>query len=287
MMVPLSISVSRLSCALLVVWLALLSAGCASNKSRMATEQLVVADAIDHAVSQLDFSAISGRKVYLDKQFMPPSNPPNKPPVNGSNVEYVTSSLRQQLLAYNCLLQDKAEDAEVIVEARLGALAADSNEMTYGLPTGMVVRTAAAVVAPGGDALPSLPDLSVGRRNHSLGAARLGVFAYDAKTREPLWQSGVRTGNSQARDLWVLGIGPFQHGRIYDQVQSSTKEPHLIRPDENMPAGLANFSRQQTFQRALDPHGQAPARILTATQPTAPPPTAEANPNRSMVGTGP
>jgi hypothetical protein len=286
MMVLHSLSTSRLPFTFAALTMLLGMAGCASNKSRMATEQLVVADAIDHAVSQLDFSPISGRKVFLDKQFMPPSNPPHKPPVNGSNVEYVTSSLRQQLLAYNCMLQDKADDADVIVEARLGALAADSNEMTYGLPTGMVVRTAAAVVAPGGDALPTLPDLSVGRRNHSLGAARIGVFAYDAKTREPLWQSGVRTGNSQARDLWVLGIGPFQHGRIYDQVESSTKGPQLIRQNENMPAGLANFSRQQTFQRALDPLGQEPARILTATPPTALPPMAEAKQNRSMVGTG-
>lgn len=276
---PLSPRFARFHCAVVCALLAAASsAGCSVTKSRLATEQLVIADAIDHAVSQVDFSPLSGRKVFFDKQFILASNAPNRLPTQTSNAEYVISSLRQQMLAYNCLLQDKAEDAEVIIEARLGALGSDGNEATYGLPTGVVIRTAAAALAPGGDSLPSLPDLSLGRRNHQLGAARIGVFAYDQKTREPLWQAGVRTGNSQARDLWVLGLGPFQHGRIYDQVKTSTPEPHLLMNDETTPPGLANFSRQQTFQRALDPQGQAPARVLTAT-----PPVVDTNAAASMA----
>jgi hypothetical protein len=264
-----------------------LSLGCNVTKSRLATEQLVIADAVDHAISQIDFSALSGRKVFFDKSFMPPTNAPGKPPTNSSNVEYVTSSLRQQMLAYNCLLQDKAEDAEVIVEARLGAMGADSNEQTYGLPTGVVLHTAAAAVAPGGGSLPQLPDLSLGRRNHQLGAARIGVFAYDRNTREPVWQAGIATGNSKANDLWVLGIGPFQRGRIYDQVQSSTPEPKVLQAKQQTPSGLANFSRPQTFQRAVtlaDQSGdtsyeQPPARILTP-QPLVP----DGNPASTLVG---
>ncbi|WP_425616850.1 DUF6655 family protein [Anatilimnocola sp. NA78] len=252
------------------------------NKSRLATEQLVVADAVDHAVSQIDFTPISGRKVYLDKQYMPPTNAPGKPPVNSSNVEYVIGSLRQQMVAYNCQLQDKPETADIIVEARLGALGSDGNEATYGLPTGAVVRTAAATMTPGGDSLPQLPDLALGRRNHQLGAARIGVFAYDQKTREPVWQAGVATGNSQARDLWVLGIGPFQHGRIYDQVKTATKEPKLVKQHDDLPQGMASYLQPQTFQRALAPGEQSPARILNPA-----PATAEASPAQSMAGNRP
>lgn len=258
--------------AAVVALCAALAGGCNVTKSRIATEQLVVADAVDHAVSQIDFSPLSGRKVYLDKQFLPPSNPPNRPVTNNTNVEYVVSSLRQQLLAYNCQLQDKPEDAEVIVEARLGALGSDSNEQTYGLPTGTVIRTAIAAATPGGDALPAFPDLSLGKRNHQLGAVRLGVFAYDSQTREPVWQAGVLTGNSQAHDLWVLGIGPFQRGRIYDQVQANPFDTHIVG-QEKIPKPLANFSSPQTFQRALVRDEQSPARILTP-QPLSP----ESNP---------
>jgi hypothetical protein len=265
-------------CWLLFVMTAVGLCGCNVTKSRLATEQLVVADAVDHAVSQIDFSPLSGRKVFLDKSYLPQTNVPGKPPTNGSNVEYVTSSLRQQLLAYNCQLQDKADDAEIVVEARLGALGADSNEQTYGLPTGVVLNTAASSLTPGGSSLPQLPDLSLGRRNHQLGAARLGVFAYDRITREPVWQAGVTTGNSKANDLWVLGIGQFQNGRIYDQVQSSTPSP-ILPEAKRTPSGLTNFSQPQTFQRALARDEQPPARILTPQ-----PPLFDANPAATVVG---
>jgi hypothetical protein len=264
-------------CWLLIVLAAVGLCGCNVTKSRLATEQLVVADAVDHAVSQIDFSPLSGRKVFLDKSYLPPTNVPGKP-ATSSNVEYVTSSLRQQLLAYNCQLQDKADDAEIVVEARLGAMGADSNEQTYGLPTGVVLNTAASSLTPGSGPLPQLPDLSLGRRNHQLGAARLGVFAYDRVTREPVWQAGVTTGNSKANDLWVLGIGPFQNGRIYDQVQSST--PSAILPEaKRTPSGLSNFSQPQTFQRALARDEQPPARILTPQ-----PPLIDANSAPTVVG---
>jgi hypothetical protein len=268
---------------LCLLLLALLAAGCNVTKSRLATEQLVIADAVDHAVSQLDFSPLSGRKVFLDKSLMPPTNAPGKPPTNNSNVEYVVGSLRQQLLAYNCQLQDKAEEAEIVVEARLGAMAADSNEQTYGVPTGVMLNTAAAAITPGGGTLPQLPDLSLGRRTHQLGAARLGVVAYDRVTREPVWQAGIATGHSQAKDLWLLGIGPFQKGRIYDQVQTSTQSP-LLETNEPTPRGLTNFSQPQTFQRALAREErlreeQAPARILTPQ-----PPVPAANPAATVAG---
>lgn len=268
--------VSPRQCWLLLVMTAVGLCGCNVTKSRLATEQMVVADAVDHAVSQLDFSPLSGRKVFLDKSYLPPTHVPGKPPTNGSNVEYVTSSLRQQLLAYNCQLQDKADEAEIVVEARLGAMGADSNEQTYGLPTGVVLNTAAASLTPGSGPLPQLPDLSLGRRNHQLGAARLGVFAYDRVTREPVWQAGVTTGNSKAIDLWLLGIGPFQNGRIYDQVQTSTP---AFSQSKDTPSGLASFSQPQTFQRALARDEQPPARILTP-QPLQP----NANPAAAVVG---
>ena len=266
-------------------WSLLLIAGCALaatcgcnvTKSRLATEQLVIADAVDHAVSQIDFSPLSGRKVFLDKSLMPPTNAPNRPPINSSNVEYAIGSLRQQLLAYNCHLQDKADDAEIIVEARLGAMGADSDEQTYGVPTGVMLHTAAAAVTPGGSSLPQLPDLSLGRRNHQLGAARIGVVAYDRATREPVWQAGVATGNSKANDLWVLGIGPFQKGRIYDQVQTSSQP--AAKAAEATPRGLANFSKSQTFQRALARDEQYPARILVPQNPVP-----SANPAAAVAG---
>lgn len=258
---------SLLSAALL---LALVGVGCGLNRSRLATEQLVIADAVDHAVSQIDFSPLAGKRAYFDSRYISTLKmAPN------SNVEYVVSSLRQQMLAYNVKLVEKQEEAEVIVEPRLGALANDGSEITYGIPNNNTVRSAAAVT-PFAAVVPPLPDLSFGRRNHQIGAARVGVFAYDRVTREPLWQSGVRTGASEARDLWVMGMGPYQDGRVYDQAKITTRTPRLFRKKPDPPA-LAQFTSPQTFRAPQQPL----APVITPELATQPP---TANPQSQVAG---
>ena len=190
-----------------------LSMGCSITKSRLATEQLVVSDAVDSAVAQIDFSPLSGTTVYFDTKYLNNARLPGN-----SNVEYVMSALRQQMLAYDLRLADKIEDAQVVVEARAGTLGGDSNEVTYGIPGNAALSTA-AIFLSSPFSVPAMPELSLGRRNHQWGAAKLGVFAYDRASRERIWQAGVTTGTSQARDLWVLGVGPFQRGRTYDRVR--------------------------------------------------------------------
>lgn len=262
-----SLPLAALTPALLMV---ILAAGCGLNRSRLATEQLVIADAVDHAVSQIDFSPLAGKRAFFDARYISTLKlAPN------SNVEYVVSSLRQQMLAYNVHLVEKQEEAEIIVEPRLGALANDGSEITYGIPNNNTVRAAAAVT-PFAAVVPPLPDLSFGRRNHQIGAARVGVFAYDRVTREPLWQSGVRTGASEARDLWVMGMGPFQDGRVYDQAKITTRAPSIFRRKKPDPPGLAQFTTAQTFRA---PPQVAP--VITPELVVQPP---AANPQSQVAG---
>src|SRR5262249_43554149 len=127
-----------------------------------------------------------------------------------ANVKYVISSLRQQMMAYDCRLQEKAEMADYIVEARLGVLANDGHEVTYGIPGGAAAVSATALLATPLPP-PQMPDLSLGRRNHQAGSAKIALFAYDGVTREPVWQSGMKKGSSDVRDSWILGLGPYQN----------------------------------------------------------------------------
>ena len=48
-----------------------------------------------------------------------------------------------------------------------------------------------------------------------MGATKLAVFAYDRKTKEPMWQSGIATSMTNAKDYWFLGVGPIQRGSVY------------------------------------------------------------------------
>jgi hypothetical protein len=80
--------------AAIIAWVTPLWLGCGINKSRLATEQLVVSDAVDKTVASIDFSPLSGRKVFFDTQYLDGVNlGPN------GNIKYVVSSLRQQMLA--------------------------------------------------------------------------------------------------------------------------------------------------------------------------------------------
>jgi len=240
-----------------------LASGCSITKSRLATEQLVVSDAVDSAVSQVDFSPLSGQRVFFDTKYLNNARLPGN-----SNVEYVISSLRQQMLAYDLRLAEKMEDAAIVVEARVGTLGNDGSEVTYGIPGNAALSTASIFLsAP--VAAPTMPELSLGRRNHQWGAAKLGVFAYNRASHERLWQAGVITGTSQARDLWVLGVGPFQRGRTYAKVRRIPGSRDTLRADGPELARLEPldaYASQIEFQSPPTPAGDD-GRLAPATAP--------------------
>ena len=54
------------------------------------------------------------------------------------------------------------------------------------------------------------------KRTNQQGVCKIAVFAYDRMSGRPVWQSGNRKVASRAKDIWVMGAGPFQRGTIYD-----------------------------------------------------------------------
>jgi len=195
--------------ALLVVTIC----GCGTTREHQATEQLVVSDAVDRSIQNLDFRPLSGRKVYLDTSYLRH--------VKGSgfvNSEYVISGLRQQILGAGCLIQDSANDSDVIIEARIGALGADNHLVTYGIPENNALNSAANVI-PNAPSIPTLPEIAVARREAREATAKIAAFAYDRETRKPIWQSGVHHAVATAKDTWVMGIGPFQGGSIREKTK--------------------------------------------------------------------
>ncbi|MEZ6088313.1 MAG: DUF6655 family protein [Pirellulaceae bacterium] len=191
--------------------------GCGSTKSRAATDQLLLSDAVDKSVSAIDFRPLSGKTVYLDATYLLP--------VKGLgfvNSEYIISSLRQQIVAAGCLLQDDRKDAELIIEARVGTLGADGYQVTYGIPASNALSTASSLL-PQAPPLPTIPEIALGRRESSEASAKIAAFAYHRETRVAVWQSGVSRSESDARDTWVMGVGPFESGTVRDSTQLAGK----------------------------------------------------------------
>lgn len=218
--------------------------GCGATKSFTATEQLLMSDAVDSTIAKMDFRALGGHKVFLDTTYVVGAGkviPGVAMPINLINSDYVISALRQQLTAAGCMLVDSRDAAEIICEARCGALGTDGHTVTYGIPANNFLNSASAVI-PGTPTLPSIPELSVAKREMKSAAAKVSVFAYDRETREPLWQSGIAQAGSSARDTWILGIGPLQYGNIYKGTRFAGKRLRSlgIRNDEPQIAQRAN-----------------------------------------------
>src|SRR5262245_33442658 len=176
-------------------------AGCGTTRmtdsSRTGTEQLLISNAIDQAVTKLDFRLLAGKTVYFDPQYL-----------DGTvDKGYLISSLRQHILASGCLLQEERAKATYVVEARSGGVGTDTNSLLVGVPQ-MNLPT----VVPG---MPTvIPEIPLAKKSNQQAAAKIAVFAYNRVSGERVWQSGVLEARSTSRDLWLFGAGPFQNGSI-------------------------------------------------------------------------
>src|SRR5262245_17261643 len=88
--------------------LAAACAGCGTMRDNTATQQLLLSDAVDRAVSHIDFSPLNGERVYLDTQYLAEEKQSSSSQKSGSlvNSDYIISSLRQQMMAAGCMMQE-------------------------------------------------------------------------------------------------------------------------------------------------------------------------------------
>ncbi|MFA4944568.1 MAG: DUF6655 family protein [Lentisphaeria bacterium] len=95
-----------------------------SNTARTAREQLLLSAAADRAAANLALPKLSHRQVHLDL----------------SNLEaidrgYAAACLRARLAAAGAVLVETPADADLILEARCGALGTDMAQTMWGLPS--------------------------------------------------------------------------------------------------------------------------------------------------------
>lgn len=190
-----------------------------SYSSRTATEQLLVSDAIDRAVSDINFHALAGQAVFLDTTALGPV----------LDKEYLSSSLRQHLLASGCVLRESKDKADFIVEARAGVVGTDNHSLLFGIPAMQVPQ-----ILPLQGMVPSaIPEVPFAKRQEQRAMAKIAVFAYHRETGMSVWQSGIAVRDSTSKDTWVLGAGPFQRGTIYDEPSfAGTAIRNPLHPEE-------------------------------------------------------
>lgn len=217
--------------------------GCGTTRvtdtMRTATEQLLVSNAVDQSVSQLDFRMLNGQKVFFDPQYL-----------DGCvDKGYVSSSLRQHLLACGCVLQEDRAKATYVVEARAGGVGTDRHQLLFGVP-----QMNLPALIPGQPSM--IPEIPFAKRTDQMGFAKLAVFAYNRVTGEPVWQSGVVQNQSTSKDTWVFGAGPFRRGTIGENFEFAGKElsiPMLVGREpggSEVKAPVVSVTQPATFREA-------------------------------------
>jgi hypothetical protein len=253
------------------------AAGCGTTKwsdsPRTATEQLLISDAVDRAISEIDFTALSDQSVYLDTRFI----------VTTLDQNYVTSTLRQHMLASGCIIKDKPEEADFVVEVRAGSLGTNRNDVLLGIPA---TNLPTVGLLPSGTA--AIPELALAKTTNQHAVCKIAVFAYDRLSGQPVWQSGNRKVASKAKDSWLLGTGPFQRGSIYDGTSFAGEKlrvPLMASRKKKEEPASASVGKEQFFRRPganrLDDAGKVENAGFTSPLPeTSPPqPLAPASPD--------
>jgi hypothetical protein len=176
-------------------------AGCGTtrmtNTARSATEQLLVSQSIDNAVSRIDFSVMKDKPVFFEEKCLD----------TAVDKGYLASSIRQQLLAAGCQLVEEKTKATYVVEARAGCVGTDNLSFLVGIP-----QTQLPSVMPGTP--PVIPEMPIVKSTDQRGVAKIAVFAYNRQTGRAVWQSGSEESVSKAKDAFVLGVGPFHTGTV-------------------------------------------------------------------------
>ena len=187
-----------------VLFVCALMVGCGTTRftdtSRTATEMLLISKAVDDTLANIDFHPLTGKTVYLEEKYLD----------GVQDRQYLISALRQHLLASGALLQEERKVATYVVEPRAGAVATDNSSLLVGIP---------AIVLPTytGSPIPipsSIPEVPFAKSTDQRAYAKIAVFAYNRLTGRPVLQSGVIQARADAKDLWVLGMGPFRSGTI-------------------------------------------------------------------------
>jgi hypothetical protein len=150
----------------------------------------LISGVIDRAIDDIDFTPLSDKSVYF--AFGSPQTAGDK--------GYLASTVRQKLLASGCVLKDNKTDADLVLHLRIGTIGTDSNRVIFGVPS-VNVPSALMALSATPMPIPTIPEIPLVKKQAQRGVAKIGLLPIE----------------STAKELWVLGAGPWQWGTIYDQ----------------------------------------------------------------------
>jgi hypothetical protein len=200
----------RLAGCLTGVALTLTFTGCTTiqttTPARSATEQLLLSTSMDRALAEANLSVFAKRKVYLDTTYF-----------DSYDSKYAIGTIRDALSRDGALLVDGAATADVVIEARSGALSIDNSETLFGIPTmGVPVPFAGAI---------QIPEVAFYKADRQFAFAKVGLLAFVRESREHIYSSGNLDGKSYNKYYKLLGSS-WRRSDIPEKHKISEKEEY-------------------------------------------------------------
>jgi len=196
--------------------------GCSTVKesytARTGIEQLLISSATDKALDKIDFRPVAQAKVFVETKYL-----------DCTDKNYIIVALHQHLLKQGCMLVDKAEDSQVIVEIASGSVGTDGSSVYLGSPD-------IPLPPPSPIMLPKVPLFS---RSRSIGTAKLVVVAYDTNTKLAVINSGYSMARADHRTLNVMGGGNYNSGSVHEDIARNTGD---LESFANIPTSFASKS---------------------------------------------
>ena len=218
---------------LLVICLVVAAATCGctttstTNTARTSTEQLLVSNAVDRALDKVNFTPFAGSRVFLDEKYL-----------EGVDAKYLVASARHRVLHAGGTLVDKADDADVLVELRSGGIGTASSDAFIGTPE---------IGLPG---MLTIPEVRLVERKRQQGAAKIGMVAMDARTRQILGGGGVTLDQSDDSKWFVMGVGPWQSGSVREEVATRTSGQAAVKR-QALPTAIAFQGADRTQSSSM------------------------------------
>ena len=143
-----------------------------TGSTRAGAEQLLLTGTADRAIAAIDFQPLAGRKVFFETDK-----------VSATDSEWLVFGLKRAMARQGLLLVDDKKDAQVVVEAAVGAYATDDVDCRLSLPS--TVSSGIIPVPIAGTGTSALI-----RRSKQDSVVKLALFGYDAA--DPPARVGVR-----------------------------------------------------------------------------------------------
>jgi hypothetical protein len=158
-----------------------------TEPQRSAAEQLLLSTVADRAAQTVSLNSFANKKVYFSTNYF-----------EGYDAKYAFGTVRDAFSRAGALLVNDENDAEIVVEARNGALSIDRADSLLGIPsTAVPVGFAGAI---------SIPEIALYKSNKQYSLAKFALLAYSKDSGKHYFSSGPMIGRAHLYYYKFLGF---------------------------------------------------------------------------------